>query len=283
VTIDNFELIKKISDKTNSKIIQAKNTKTEEICVVKVINNKDISRFSSTSNIFNTKSHDQNITEYNTKTLNHLIKNEAFIMEKLDNKNLAKFFAYCINGTKTNATGKITKEINYIITEYFPFGSLIDFIDTKSLSELQCKYVFREVLNGLEYMHSQNITHGDIKPQNIFISKDFEIKINNFSTATIFDNGNCINPNLYNKNNGTRKYLAPEILLGNSFDSKKADIFALGVTIFNILTKNYPFFYAFPTKKSMGQENDPFYYLIANNMTQDYWKSVIKSLKGMRA
>lgn len=89
--------------------------------------------------------------------------------------------------------------------------------------------IFRQLINGLSYIHSREITHHDIKPGNIFISVDHEsnvvVQLGDFGLA-------C--PRGHNQGVvGTRQYAAPEQLRGEC--NKKSDIYSLGVILMELL------------------------------------------------
>lgn len=61
----------------------------------------------------------------------------------------------------------------YIVMDYCQGGDLRSYLKTKKrLPENQCLYFFRQILKALEYLHSLNVAHMDLKPQNILLSDD---------------------------------------------------------------------------------------------------------------
>ena len=88
-------------------------------------------------------------------------------------------------------------------------------------------------------MHSHGIVHADIKLENILITDDSEevqVKIADFGLSKV------LGPNESRETGmGTLIYCAPEILLGNP-SGKEVDLWALGITIYVLLTGSYPFF-----------------------------------------
>ena len=88
---------------------------------------------------------------------------------------------------------------------------------------------FIDVAKGLKAMHDKNIMHRDIKPENILYDKNCLGVIGDLGLATM-DNGKV------SKLTGTPYFIAPEMLTGNPYN-KKVDIFALGVTFTQLLTK----------------------------------------------
>jgi serine/threonine-protein kinase len=130
------------------------------------------------------------------------------------------------------------------IYEEKPF-IVIDYVDGDSLDRIAPKLniiqkldILISAANGIAYLHSKGIIHRDIKPENILVSKDL-------STVKIADLG--ISKVVYWKPItqegqilGTPAYMAPELLEGKS-DDPRIDIYAFGITMYEVLTHNVPF------------------------------------------
>ncbi|XP_040468052.1 interferon-induced, double-stranded RNA-activated protein kinase isoform X3 [Falco naumanni] len=86
---------------------------------------------------------------------------------------------------------------------------------------------FLQILEGVKYIHSEGLIHRDLKPQNLFISREDKIKIGDFGLVTSAANETLT------ENRGTKSYMAPE-QFGDSY-GKEVDIYALGLIWFEIL------------------------------------------------
>jgi tetratricopeptide (TPR) repeat protein len=93
-----------------------------------------------------------------------------------------------------------------------------------------------QVCAGLHYAHSQRIVHRDIKPGNIFFTRERVVKIMDFGLAKTIEEvrkGSTVI-------GGTPYYMAPEQALGQAVDNR-TDLYAFGVTLFRMLTNTFPF------------------------------------------
>ena len=145
------------------------------------------------------------------------------------------------------------KKYKYIIFELCSKGDLYDYIKcTESgLRESNCKILFYKILKAIQVLHQMGISHNNIKAQNILLDgENFDIKISNLRVSSFSKNvnGKTI---LKTKRVGSNVYMAPEIILGHSYDGEKADIFSLGVLLFFIMNFSPPF----PIAKAIKNTN----------------------------
>jgi serine/threonine protein kinase len=103
--------------------------------------------------------------------------------------------------------------------------------DHGHLKEVQSRFIIREVLEALQYIHAQGIAHRDIKLENIFISDQCHVKIGDFGLGkSVGDDGLCAT------SCGSPYYASPECLSGNSYNAKKSDLWSCGVALYWLLT-----------------------------------------------
>jgi|TARA_B110000305_G_C19400706_1_gene619983 NIMA (never in mitosis gene a)-related kinase len=88
----------------------------------------------------------------------------------------------------------------------------------------------------LGHIHKWNIIHRDIKPQNIFLSKDNEAKIGDFGISKKLDN----TLDMAKTQTGTPYYLSPEVCMGQKYDNK-SDMWMLGCVLYELCTLSRPF------------------------------------------
>lgn len=124
----------------------------------------------------------------------------------------------------------------YIILEYAAHGDLFEYIDTRSnLSEHQAKRVFMQIVDGIEYIHSQCVCHRDLKPENILLDEFDNVKISDFGLSKIIEENTLTSTPC-----GSPCYMSPESLSGKPYDGMASDIWSLGVILFAMLTGRLP-------------------------------------------
>lgn len=127
----------------------------------------------------------------------------------------------------------------YIANEYIKGQNLSDALDFRGfLPVSEAVDYLIQLTSGLYYMHQHNIVHRDVKPANIYLMPDGTIKIGDFGIAQ--ENGLDDGLTQANEIVGSVNYLAPEISRGGKA-SPSSDIYAAGVTLFELITGHCPF------------------------------------------
>ncbi|MFP5503407.1 MAG: serine/threonine-protein kinase, partial [Candidatus Sericytochromatia bacterium] len=125
----------------------------------------------------------------------------------------------------------------YIVMEWLEGKNLRELLDAKTqLTFEQIKSIAQQVGEALQYAHSQGVVHRDIKPENIIYHQG-QATVLDFGIAHTTDRAQTAD---IQKTAGTARYMAPEVLAGSEIDVR-ADIFSLGVVLYELITCQYPY------------------------------------------
>jgi len=114
-------------------------------------------------------------------------------------------------------------------------------IDSQGLDEPQAHEYAHQLLDTIEFCHTNNIYHRDIKPDNLLIDREGKLKLCDFGLST------CAEADTLLKDvAGSPCYAAPEVLAGKSYRGAPADIWSFGVLLFTCVTCAFPFTIAGP-------------------------------------
>ncbi|MCA1753305.1 MAG: serine/threonine protein kinase [Spirochaeta sp.] len=130
----------------------------------------------------------------------------------------------------------------YIVLEYVDGLSLENLIQRRRyLPSAMALLIVREVCRGLAYAHERGVVHRDIKPANILISNEGEVKLVDFGIATI--HGSEVPSELTREGMtlGTPSYMAPEQFHNTRAVNHRADIYSVGVVLYEMVTGKKPY------------------------------------------
>ncbi|XP_064186320.1 serine/threonine-protein kinase STK11 isoform X1 [Anguilla rostrata] len=178
------------------------------------------------------------------------VKKEIQLLRRLRHKNVIQLVDVLYNEEKQKM---------YMVMEYCVCGmqEMLDSVPEKRFPMFQAHGYFCQLLDGLEYLHSQGIVHKDIKPGNLLLTTDGALKISDLGVAEALhpfaEDDTC------RTSQGSPAFQPPEIANGlDTFSGFKVDIWSAGVTLYNITTSLYPF------------EGDNIYKLFENIGKGDY-------------
>ncbi len=128
--------------------------------------------------------------------------------------------------------------IQYIVMEYIDGITLKEYIERQgSLRWKDAVYFTIQILKGLQHAHDKGIVHRDVKPQNIMLLPDGTIKVTDFGIARF---ARSEQRTITDKAIGSVHYISPEQARGEKTD-EKADIYSVGVMLYEMLTGELPF------------------------------------------
>ncbi len=152
---------------------------------------------------------------------------EAEALKQLVHKNIVQFVEY-----------HFQDGYHYLILEYMDQGSVEDMI--KEMGAVPPRYavpIFYSVLDAIQYSHNHGYIHRDLKPNNILINSEGEAKLTDFGITKVVGGKNLTQQGFVL---GTTVYMAPEYLT-QGMCNQQTDVYALGVTFYEMLTDRKPF------------------------------------------
>ena len=169
-------------------------------------------------------------TKYGDKINMDKILYEINLMKKLNHQNITKILETFED-----------EQFYFIIMEYINGGNLFSYVKKRrKLSEKVAKFLFRQIILGINHIHSNLIVHRDIKLENILIDMKNNIKICDFGIGIILSSEE---QNLYS-HCGTPMYIAPEIILSTKEKGYKGfpvDIWSAGIALYIMVSGKLPF------------------------------------------
>jgi len=155
---------------------------------------------------------------------------EVAILKKLDHPNVVNLIDVIDDPSAKHM---------FLVQEYCARGSIMEGFDNDPLPEETARQHFRSLLLGVEYLHSQNVIHRDIKPMNLLLTEDNILKIADFGAARVILGANN---NTLAGVAGTAAFMSPELLCfdSDSYDGPAVDLWSCGATLFMFLVGNPP-------------------------------------------
>ncbi|KAG6512080.1 hypothetical protein ZIOFF_030174 [Zingiber officinale] len=154
---------------------------------------------------------------------------EVAIMKMLDHPNIVNLIEVIDDPNTDNF---------YMVLEYVEGKWIFEGSGAADcLGESTTRRYLRDIVAGLMHLHSHNVIHGDIKPDNLLVTKSNNVKIGDFSVSQVFEDDN----DMLRRSPGTPVFTAPECCLDVTYHGKAADTWAVGVTLYCMVFGRYPF------------------------------------------
>jgi serine/threonine protein kinase len=156
----------------------------------------------------------------------HRVTYEPDIMASLNHCNLVERRAHCW-----------TDNDDFLVLNFCENGDLCDYVFEKHcLSEAETWPILTQLCAGVSYLHKRSICHLDLKLDNVFFDKQFNVKIGDFGAACYFDKSTRLT-----RRCGTLQYYAPERFDPQGYFGDQVDCWALGVMLYVMLQGHFPF------------------------------------------
>uniref|UniRef100_A0A8D0CD37 Testis-specific serine/threonine-protein kinase 3 n=1 Tax=Salvator merianae TaxID=96440 RepID=A0A8D0CD37_SALMN len=160
--------------------------------------------------------------------IERFLPRELQIVKRLDHKNIIRVYEML-----ESTDGKI-----YLVMELAEDGDVFDCVlQGGPLPESRAKALFRQLVEAIRYCHSCGVAHRDLKCENALL-QGFNLKLTDFGFAKVLPKNR---KELSQTFCGSTAYAAPEVLQGVPHDSRKGDIWSMGVVLYVMLCANLPF------------------------------------------
>ncbi|MAI67696.1 MAG: serine/threonine protein kinase [Phycisphaerae bacterium] len=132
-------------------------------------------------------------------------------------------------------------EYHYFVMEYVDGDTVYEqIVEKKQLSEQEALPIIRQVAQALQHAHKVGFIHRDIKPKNIMIANNGDVKLADLGLARAVDDAEAAEAEA-GRAYGTPYYISPEQIRGKKEITPAADIYGLGATLYHMVTGKVPF------------------------------------------
>ncbi|KAI6082891.1 Pkinase-domain-containing protein [Hypoxylon rubiginosum] len=164
----------------------------------------------------------------------YLIREEIAIMKKLNHPNLVQLIEVLDDPENDSL---------YMVLEMCQKGVVMKVgLDEQAdpYDDERCRYWFRDLILGIEYLHAQGVVHRDIKPDNLLLTNDDILKIVDFGVSEIFEKPEDM---MTSKAAGSPAFLPPELCQAKHGDvsGKAADVWSMGISLYCLRYGRLPF------------------------------------------
>ncbi|KAL5020551.1 hypothetical protein ScPMuIL_003443 [Solemya velum] len=202
--VEGWDFVQTLGEGAYGEVKLAVNSETQEAVAVKIINLDNVSG-----------------AEEN-------VRKEVCVHRMLSHENIIKFYGFRKDG-----------HIQYLFLEYACGGELFDRIEPDTgMLEQDANRFFKQLVSGVEFLHSRGVTHRDLKPENLLLDEFDNLKISDFGLATVFRYQG--RERLMEKCCGTVPYVAPEVFCRKPYHAEPSDIWSCAIILVALLAGELP-------------------------------------------
>lgn len=180
------------------------------------------------------------------RTVHRLIAVKRIVLDLLGDERARELFELEANLMKELVHPHIIRLLDHesderellFFYEYMPGADIFTYARRSNVRLLEVCEIFLQILEGLDFIHRQNIVHRDIKPTNILVKDKAWGKLSDFTLAQ------KVNENYHVQFEARRSlvFLTPEEVLDPSYADPHSDVYALGVAMYQVVTQKFPFY-----------------------------------------
>ncbi|KAM7535489.1 hypothetical protein Aperf_G00000088911 [Anoplocephala perfoliata] len=160
------------------------------------------------------------------RAANDRLKREVSILQKLNHPNIVRLLEIIEN-----------EEVICLVQEYANGGEIFDYLVAHGkMHEKEARVKFRQLVSAIDYCHSKNIVHRDLKAENILLDSQLNVKVADFGLANTFTPDQKLSTFC-----GSPPYAAPELFLGIRYHGPGVDVWSMGVLLFTLVVGHLPF------------------------------------------
>jgi serine/threonine protein kinase len=241
----------------------------QNLSVVKKLGNAKFPVYLTSSKIDNQK-YAMKVFSHQGEKPHPYFKNEVRF-SSLNHPNVINMIHY-ENERDTVQKGEV-KRVSYILMEYAPYGDFFDFISKngENFDDKLIRSFFRQLVDGMEYLHETGIAHLDLKPENLLLGGNFNLKIADFDLSHVKGDSKILS-------RGTKYYRGPELTATSSSSVSAeelknpfaADIYSAGIILFILKSAGI-----YPHSEDTAFEGLNLADLMYNNI-DEFWKKHIE-------
>mmetsp|Transcript_13962 Transcript_13962/g.11935 ORF Transcript_13962/g.11935 Transcript_13962/m.11935 type:complete len:319 (-) Transcript_13962:243-1199(-) len=201
---------------------------------IKVLNRISKSKFPVylAKDTLNNKQYAMKVFNYKDEKPNTSFTNEIRFRE-LTHKNVINIASTLEKRSAVTAEANMT--VSYILYELAPFGDFLQLMKAirGPMEEKLARTYFHQLVNGLEYLHKNGCAHLDLKLQNLLLGEDYNLKIADFDLSYKKGDKHLIS-------HGSKNCRAPELRNSTIKNPYTADLYSVGIIMFNIVVGHMP-------------------------------------------